>query len=192
LDEYSQLYEHRKTRYEETNNREDYKLLIQTLEAIRKEVEGDRLTVDGGIEINVQQNIQMHINQQVFRELNILDFIVAKVSARVGVNPQKLMYSLENSYYAKFTGFKRPDNNRDTDEIHYPSRELYDFDMIRTKATEAKIIEEQPKVVEETPEIKNNLMEALLKKKREIVERERNIMSINKPVTKKKPIKRKK
>lgn len=184
LDEYSQLYEHRKVRYEETNSREDYKLLIQTLEAIRKEVEGDRLTLDGGIEINIQQNIQMHIHQQVFRELNILDFIVAKVSARVGVDPKRLMYSLENSYYAKFTGFKKSDNNRDTDEIHYPSRELYDFNLIKTKAEDVRVIKE--KIVEETPEVKNNLMQALLKKKREIVERELKVNSVKRSVVKKK------
>lgn len=193
LDEYSQLYEHRKVRYEETNSREDYKLLLQTLEAIRKEVEGDRLTVDGGIEINIQQNIQMHINQHVFRELNILDFIVAKVSARIGVDPKKLIYSLENSYYAKFSGFKRPDNNRDTDEIYYPSRELYDFNMIKMKAEEVKIVEEKPKIIEESPEVRNSLMDALLKKKREIVERERKVISTVKPIiNKKQPVKKKK
>jgi hypothetical protein len=112
LDEYSGLYEDRKVRYEQSHNRDDYRLLLQTLEAIRKEIEGDRLTVDGSMEVNVQQTINLHIQQEVLRNLNILQFIIARVATRTGVDQTFLMQRLEKSYYAKFTGFADPDNNR--------------------------------------------------------------------------------
>lgn len=183
LDEYSGLYENRKIKYDETQNREDYKLLLQTLEAIRKEVEGERLTLDGNLEVNVQQTINLHIQQDVLKNLNILQFIIARVAVRLGLDSAFLMQRLQKSYYSKFTGFEKPDNNRNTDEIYYPSRELYDFDRIEIE--NAKIVEEEqqvvlplPEVKEEIIEVKNNLLEVLLRKKREAIEMEKKLTEV--------------
>ena len=180
LNEYSELYEDRKIKYEETKHREDYRLLLQTLEAIRKEIEGDRLTVDGGLEINIQQTIDLHIQQDLLRSLNILQFIIVRVAVRMGINQSFLMERLEKSYYAKFTGIKTPDNNRNIDEIYYPSRELYDFNKIKILTQDAQIIEEEkkdklPELKEESKNVRNALLEALLKRKKVIIENEKKI-----------------
>lgn len=179
LDEYSGLYEDRKTRYEQSHNREDYRLLLQTLEAIRKEIEGDRLTVDGSLEVNVQQTINLHVQQEVLRNINILQFIIARVAVRTGVDQAFLMQRLEKSYYAKFTGFAEPDNNRASDEIYYPSRELYDFNRIKVEnariISEDKIVRELPPVEEETKEVGNALLNALLRRKKMIIESEKKV-----------------
>lgn len=180
LNEYSELYEDRKIKYEETKHREDYRLLLQTLEAIRKEIEGDRLTVDGGLEINIQQTIDLHIQQDLLRSLNILQFIIVRVAVRMGINQSFLMERLEKSYYAKFTGIKTPDNNRNIDEIYYPSRELYDFNKIKILTQDAQIIEEEKKdklseLKEESKNVGNVLLEALLKRKKVIIENEKKI-----------------
>jgi hypothetical protein len=179
LDEYSGLYEDRKIRYDETHNRDDYKLLLQTLEAIRKEIEGDRLTVDGSLEVNVQQTINLHVQQDLLKNLNILQFIIARVAVRMGKSQSVLMERLEKSYYAKFSGILPPDNNINTDEIYYPSRELYDFNKI--KAANATVIEDVqplPEVKEEIKQQGNALMEALLKRKLAIIESEKKLASV--------------
>jgi hypothetical protein len=188
LDEYSGLYEDRKIRYEETHHRDDYRLLLQTLEAIRKEIEGDRLTVDGSVELNVQQTISIHVQQDILRNLNILEFIIARVAVRMGKSTSFLMERLEKSYYSKFTGIIQPDNNRDTDEIFYPSRELYDFNKIKT-ANEALSIQDVQPIVEVKPEIKqagNALLQALMKRKRSIIESEKVILDSPPPKDKSK------
>lgn len=176
LDEYSYLYEDRKIKYEETKHRDDYRLLLQTLDAIRKEIEGDRLTVDGGLEVSIQQTIDIHIQQDLMKNLNILQFIIARVSARLGLDQSFLMGRLEKSFYAKFTGIVQPDTSND--EIYYPSRELYDFNRI--KIENAKIIEEHknlnenlPVLKEESKDVSNALLNALLKRKKVIVESEK-------------------
>lgn len=185
LDELTELYNDRKQRYLDTKNREDYKLLLSTLEFIRKEIEGDRLTVDGGLEVNVQQTINIHVQQDVLRNINIIQFIIARVAVRMGLNPMFLMERLERSYYAKFTGFATPDNNINSDEIFYPSRELYDFNRI--KLQNAVIIGEEkkaivlPEVNEETDKIKNALLDAFLKKKKSIIESEKMILNQSSP-----------
>jgi hypothetical protein len=191
LDEYSGLYEDRKIRYEESHHRDDYRLLLQTLESIRKEIEGDRLTVDGAVEVNVQQTINVHIQQDLLKNLNILQFIIARVAVRMGRSQTFLMERLEKSYYSKFTGIAIPDNNRDTDEIFYPSRELYDFNKII--ANNAALVEDVQPIVEVKEEVKqkgNALLEALLKRKKVIIESEKRISSIPE-VKKEKPKKKK-
>lgn len=191
LDELTNLYEGRKQRYEETRSKEDYRLLLQTLEAIRKEIEGDRLTVDGGIEVNVQNTINLHIQQDILRNVNILQFIIARVAVRMSLNPVNLMQRLEKSYYAKFTGFALPDNNMNTDEIYYPSREMYDFTKINNSVEEAVVVEELPKVSEDIEKVSNDLKSIVLRKKRELIESEKRINEAGIGNTKIKPRRKK-
>lgn len=184
LDEYANLYEGRKQRYEETKGRDDYRLLLQTLEAIRREIEGDRLTVDGALEINIQNTINIHIQQDVLRNINILQFIISRVAVKMNIDPVFLMTRLEKSHYAKFTGFAEPDNNRMTDEIKYPSRELYDFNKIRTQEVEVIESKPLPEVKEEIKQVGNSLLDALLKRKKELIESEQRVLEQGKGTSK--------
>jgi len=173
LQELSELYNDRKQKYKDTGKEPDYKLLLQTIEAIRKEIEGNKYTLDAAVKVDIDIALNSHIQQEVLREVNINQLIVAKVAARLGVNGMYLMEKLESSFYAKFTGFKKPDNNRQTDPINYPSQQLYNFDEIRLKDAQkrkeyedAKIVEEETSIEEQEvmEEIRDKLKEALKKK----------------------------
>ena len=133
MEELSFLYGRQKEKYINGMNRDDYKLLLQTLEQFRKESEGDRLTIDGKIDIDYEVNINHHLNQQVFKTLNLKEVILGKVAAKMGINPVKLIYSLNNSYYKKLSnvlGDFDPDQAEGSETI-YPSQMNYDFERIR-------------------------------------------------------------
>lgn len=133
LDELSYLYNDRKQRYKLSGGREDYKLLLTTIEQIRKEVEGDSLRIDGTIDINIQATLNFHIFQDMLCDLSIIDIIISKICARNNYNPQYLMTKLRSSMYARLTGFQKPaeDGSRQEDnEITFPSQIIYDFSRI--------------------------------------------------------------
>jgi len=114
-------------------------MLISLLESIKKEVEGD-IVINGKIEVNVEQTINMQIQQQIFKDLNITSLVLARVAAKHNVDPVKLMTKLALSQYAKFAGFEEPDVSREDDTITYPSQISYDLDAIRkiAEANESK------------------------------------------------------
>lgn len=139
LDELLYLYENRKQKYKQTESREDYKLLLGTLEQIRKESEGDRLMVEGRIDINVEQNIRMHVRQEVMKNISIQELVLGRVAARMGKSYAVLVQSLNNSYYAKF------DDKSEMAMSSYPSAQNYDFAMIES------VNRDRPS--EDTPEV---------------------------------------
>lgn len=150
MEELSFLYGEQKQKYVDSKHREDYKLLLNTLEAFRKEAEGERLTIDGKLNLDYEVNINHHLNNQVFKTLNIKEIILAKVAAKMGVNPTKLIFSLNASYYKKQSnvlGDFNPDEVND--EKIYPSQMNYDFERIKKnqanrdeEIAEAVILEE--------------------------------------------------
>lgn len=146
LEEYSYLFATRRDIYSKSKHRDDSKELRAILEAVRKEVEGDTLTINGQLNINHELRIQTQINDQLMKGLNLKAFILASVSAKLGMDPVVLQHKLINSYYAKFTGFKPADNDLLADQIIYPSQLIYDFDMI--KVENSKLIAEEAELVE--------------------------------------------
>lgn len=134
LEELALLYEDRKSKYLTTRKSEDYKLLLQTIEQIRKEVEGDKITIDGDITNRVEEVINRHINFEVMAKMNILQIILSRVSFTQKVNPLYLLYRLQTSYYAKHTGFggKIEENM----PVQHPSKLVYDFDDLERKNRE--------------------------------------------------------
>lgn len=153
LDELTYLYRDRKSIYELTQKGDDYKLLLQTIEQIRREIEGDKLTIDGQFSIQVEQTLSYHIQNEILQELNIKQLIVSKVAVRMNKNPLKLMTYLENSTYAKFAGFKKPEVGLMEDKIIYPSQSIYNFNDIK-EAHERGLIEEAAIIKEEIQEQK--------------------------------------
>ena len=135
LEELNELYFERRIIYNSTKQREDYKLLLQTIEQVKREVEGDIITVNGTIDINVEVTVQSHIHQELLKGLSIKDIIIARVAGRLGVNPAYLISRLHNSFYKKFNGFNIIDENSD---IFYPSEVVYDFDKMRELSTTKK------------------------------------------------------
>lgn len=130
LDELTFLYGRAKEKYVDKGTNELHKLCLSTLEQIRKEAEGDRLTIDGKIDVTYENNIQEHLRQEVFRTLNLKEIILSRVSARMNVNPVKLIHSLNASYYKKFSNVLGDFNPEDKDDLAFPSQMNYDFERI--------------------------------------------------------------
>jgi len=175
LQEYSELYSHRKDHYYRTMSREDYKLLIATLEKIKREVEGDKLTVDGHIDINVQHTVDMHLYNEILKQIPIIDIVISRLAARQQINPQYLMARLHQSIYAKFSGFDVPDGETVYDqEVVYPSSAVYDMEQIKRRFGDIKREEKELKSYNDMePEnkkanlSKKDIMLAALKKRQE-------------------------
>ena len=173
LDELVYLYGHRKSIYSQTGNKDDYRLLLATLEQIKKEVDGD-LTVN--INENIEITINQHLQGAVLKSMSLTDIILARIAARQQVDPRVLLYRLHNSFYAKFSGFQRPDNNLMTDEIIYPSATVYNFDKIHQQGdqiaiTEAKLIPVSTVTVQQISKaksLKDQLLDNIKKKQEEL------------------------
>ncbi len=176
LEEYTYLYGQQKEKYENSRSDSSYKLLLDTLEKIRKESEGDRLTIDGKVDINYEQNLQGHLRNEIFKTINLKEIIIGRVAARMGVSPVKLIHSLNNSFYKKFSnvlGDFNPEEGQD--EQTFPSQMGYDFERIGKsqrmwdRLAEDAVIEEEKgnadKDGEKAAEIKRLMLEKLKKKK---------------------------
>jgi hypothetical protein len=176
LEELNYLYQDRKSMYLASKNREDYKLLLMTLKDIKTEVEGDILTINGNIDINIEQTINFQVQQELIKGLAIKDIIISRVSARLGINPNFLLQRLHSSYYSSFNGYGVPAADIQNEQPIYPSQIVYNFDEIRNKAAEKK---EEQKKLEQIPsleddektlaqQLQNDLI-SLIKQKREAV-----------------------
>lgn len=153
LEELTWLYGRQKDKYIDKNgNKDEYKLLLVTLEQIRKEAEGDRLTIDGKVDINYEANVQVHLREEVYRTLNIKEIILGRVASRMNISPNKLIYSLNNSFYAKFSNVLGTfdENNTDGKDSVYPSQMNYDFERINKEFVKRDKEIEEAMIIEET------------------------------------------
>ena len=191
LEELIWMFGRQKEKYIEKNNKtDDYRLLLATLEQIRKEAEGDRLTIDGKIDVNYEANIQVHLREEVFRTLNIKEIILGRVAARMNISPAKLIYSLNNSFYAKFSNVlgTYDENNEEGKDTVYPSQMNYDFERINkefikrdNEIQEAMIVEEEKgkKSMTRAEEIQAAMLEKLKGKKEDINKMRSNVSMSN-------------
>jgi len=132
LDELSDLYNKSKVKYLDEEKRDDLRMLLQILEQIRKESEGERLTIDGKVDLTYEQNINIHLMQEVFKTLNLKEIILGRVASKMNINPVKLIHSLSNSYYKNFSNvLGNYSENNNGEELVYPSQLNYDFEKIR-------------------------------------------------------------
>jgi len=132
LDELSWLYYDTKEQYTKSNNRDDKKFLKEILEAVKKEVEGDLIRIQGDIHMNIEATLNQHISNEVLKKLPINELIITRVCAKMGKNPLVLLYRLQNSYYSAFTGFKpNPEVNIFESTPEYPSAFVYDLDKLQ-------------------------------------------------------------
>jgi len=131
LEEYMWLYNETKQQYENTQNKEDRKFLKELLESIKREVEGDLIRIEGDLQVNIEQTLNIHIQQEIYKKLPINEIIVTRIALRTGINPLMLLYRLQNSYYAKYTGFAPQQATNDENSLpQYPSSHIYDLDKL--------------------------------------------------------------
>lgn len=129
LEELSWMYTQMKTRYKTLRSNDAYNSMLRTLEQIRKEAEGDQIFINGAIDVNVETEIRLHIQQTIYKSVNLKEIILGRVAARMNWDLAKLVAGLHNSYYAKF--MPTNDEYDPQAEMEYPSSMNYDFNRIQ-------------------------------------------------------------
>lgn len=162
LEELAWMYGKMKNRFKVNNSNEAYNSMLRTLEQIRKEAEGDILTVNGVVDVNIEAQIQEHIQQEIYKTINLKEIILGRVAARMGYDPAKLIAGLHNSYYAKFVQISG-DFEEDA-EMVYPSSQAYDFTQIEMKANRNPVPMKQEEPTEEEKSSAFNIKALFLKK----------------------------
>ena len=163
LDELHYLYNECKQKWENGNqNREDYKLLLITIEQIRKEREGDKITIDGNMSLSIEHTFILEKQKELLSELSITTLIMSNLCGKLNMDPKYYLAKLHSSYYARFNNFiGAPEYG---EEILYPSDVPYDFEQIKLlnekKKKEEVIVLNKP--IEEKQEKKANLLRDLL------------------------------
>jgi hypothetical protein len=186
LEELVYLYSRQKDKYIDTNAREDYKLLLSTLDHIRKEAEGDRLTINGKVDVSYEANVHMHLREEVYKSLNLKEIILGRVAARMGISPIKLIYSLNNSFYNKFSNVLGTFNEEEAlaTDLVYPSQMNYDFERIKREAQkrddeieDAIVLEENndDKDMSRAERIKQEMLDKIARKKEKSMGMKANI-----------------
>jgi len=178
LEELTWLYEKRKRMYDATKKGEDHRLLLQTLEQIRKEVEGDTLRIDGNRNFNMELTIRNQIEEETLKHALIKEIIVSRVSAKMGADPMLMMNAIKSSYYRK--RIEAP-TDIPHEEIEYPSSSTYDFNKIEAINKELEIKQKNDiaefkekteqkdrELSSKTEDIKNRLIERLTGKKQAV------------------------
>jgi len=134
LEELAWMYSKMKMRYVAYNGIESYNAMLRTLEQLRKEAEGDQININGALDVNVNVEIQAHIQKEILKTINLKEIIIGRICARMGYDPKKLITSLHNSYYSKFVQISGDfDPNA---EIEYPSLINYDYNEIERRNAE--------------------------------------------------------
>jgi hypothetical protein len=152
LDEMSWIYSKTKDKYNLYEAREDAKLMLQILEQIKRECDGD-IVINGKIQVDIEQTINLQIQQEMIKEFNITAFIIAKMAGRLNINPMFLISRLSHSHYAKFTGFTSATKEEMTEgDIYSPTGIVYDWNaIVQSNANleiEDKKLQELPTITE--------------------------------------------
>lgn len=156
--------------------------IIKVLEQARKEVEGEQVHLHADGTINITATIESSKSvEQLYSEINFMNLLIARVAARMQVDPLMIQHQLTNSWYAKFTGLKRNDNLMN--EIpEYPSKIILNWGDIKDKAAKKEkeyndlkekfkrenATEVQPEEQEEINKIRENVVKKLKLKQKYI------------------------
>ena len=167
------MYGKMKMRYISFGGEGAYNAMLRTLEQLRKEAEGDVLNIQGALDVNLNVELNAHVQKEILKTINIKEIILGRVSARMGYDCQKLVAGLHNSYYNRFVQISGDyDANA---EISYPSLINYDFNEIEKRNAEIDdIVDIKPEPLTEVQEEKaktiKDLFLAKIKAQREEAE----------------------
>lgn len=164
LEELAWMYSKMKMRYIMMNSTDAYNAMLRTLEQIRKEAEGDILNIKGAVDVNLNVELQAHIQKEIIKTINIKEIILGRVAARMNYDTTKLIAGLHNSYYNQFVQISGDfDPNA---EMQYPSLINYDFvDIERKNAERDDVVDIQAVEVTETEHDKASSVRELFLKK---------------------------
>jgi len=145
LEELAWMYGKMKMRYVAYSGIDSYNAMLRTLEQLRKEAEGDQININGALDVNVNVEIQAHIQKEILKTINLKEIIIGRIAARMGYDTKKLIAGLHNSYYNQFVQISGDFNPNA--EMEFPSLINYDYNEIERKNTEfdaAVEIKEEP------------------------------------------------
>lgn len=128
--EYMFLYNETKESYTRTRSKEDRKFLVELLSNIKKEAEGDIIRIEGNVNLNIEQTLNVFLHKTIMQKLPINEMILSRVAARININPYLLLYRLQKSYYSKYTGFLSTGEEGNNFAPEYPSSVTYDLDKL--------------------------------------------------------------
>ena len=164
LEELAWMYSKMKMRYITMNSTDAYNAMLRTLEQLRKEAEGDILSIKGAVDVNLNVELQAHIQKEIIKTINIKEIILGRIAARMNYDTTKLIAGLHNSYYNQFVQISGDfDPNA---EMQYPSLINYDFaDIERKNAERDDVVDIQAVEVTEPEHDKaSSVREMFLKK----------------------------
>ena len=130
VEELVQIYNNRKQKYGVTMALRDEEQLMKLLKQIKDECEGTSMRIDHHISGQLAITVNYAVQEQVMNGMTINDIVIARVAARSHINPTFILSRLCNSFYAKHSGFMRPDKSLEEQEIVYPSTIVYNWDAI--------------------------------------------------------------
>lgn len=164
LEELAWMYGKMKMRYVAYEGIDAYNAMLRTLEQVRKEAEGDQININGSLDVNINVEIQAHIQKEILKTINLKEIILGRIAARMGYDTKKLIASLHNSYYSKFVQISGEFNPNA--EMEYPSLVNYDYNEIeRRNANVDDVVDiEAEEVKDDEKEKANAVREMLLAK----------------------------
>lgn len=134
LEELTWMFSKMKMRYIALNSTEAYNAMLRTLEQLRKESEGEIVNINAALDVNINAEINAHIQKDILKTINIKEIILGRIAARMNYDMGKLVAGLHNSFYHKFvqiSGDFDPD-----EEMQYPSLINYDYNEIERRNAE--------------------------------------------------------
>ena len=150
------------------------RLMLQILDQIEKEVDGENININVQGQINVDMTIE--VNKSLYeaqKRVPMNNMILAMVAAKRGIDPTRLMAQLTTSYYRNITGFGvyEPDK-----QLVHPVDLTYNWNEIERKhrTKDKTVVIEDAQIVESTGRlegdaamntIKGKLLELLEKDK---------------------------
>lgn len=139
LEELTDLYNRLKDKLKIAPHREDIKVLVQIVDSIRKEVEGEKLHISGGLDLKIESDIAAHLQKEVFKEFSLSQIIIGRVASRMGIDSSRIVQGLNNSYYSRYNRFlgNEPEDV-EFEDVTYPSNMGYDFEAIKANYKESE------------------------------------------------------
>lgn len=173
------------------------RLLKDILKDIKEEVEGDVITINGSVDINMVATIEHHVKKEALKHIALRQIIIGRVASKNNVSVESLIARLSDSYYSGYAGMSDIED-AEYEVVEYPSEKHYDFNVIETQEETRKIdaTNEEVRLRQNLANLAKEGKKMAVKKKLQALLRNRkadlvnNRMELDKYEGKKKPLKK--
>jgi hypothetical protein len=147
------------------------------IDQIKKEVEGEQLTLNVQGQINVDLTIE--VNKTIFeaqKRVPVNNMILALVAAKRGIDPTRLMTQLTSSYYNSLTGYGRYEPEK---QLVPPTDLTYNWNEIERRhraGDKSLLMIEDAVIIESTGTLENDVkMNTLKNKLHELLDKDKAV-----------------